>query len=122
MEALESLQTDGLKLNKIKTKILDDTGEVDPEQGFMGVEVVKALKYLEICSDRKQLIAHAKEKCRKQMAIIRGKVQSTTPEVAKLLQAWYYRSLLLYYLTPLLAAGVINKKEINMFEAELIRK
>ena len=39
-----------------------------------------------------------------------------------MIQGAYYRSLLIYYLTPLLGAEVISVREIENYEISLIRK
>ena len=36
--------------------------------------------------------------------------------------SWYYRSLLIYYFTPLVAAGVMSKAECDRHEALILRK
>ena len=54
--------------------------------------------------------------------MVKGKIQSRNQELNNKIHSAFYRYLLVYYLTPLLAAGAITKVEIMDFEAQLMKK
>lgn len=56
------------------------------------------------------------------MGFLRGKVRSEDLTTTALIFSAYHRSLMIYYITPLSAAGGITKKEISDIEANLKKK
>ena len=64
----------------------------------------------------------AKAAVRKFAGYIKGTIQSNNKELQQLIHGAFYRSLLIYYFTPLLGAGVVSKVQINNIESALIRK
>lgn len=113
-----------LILNKSKTKIISDRVELKETPSIGGVDVVDKLRYLglDLTCDRQKLAKLAKARCKKFLAFVKGKIQTDDQDLTKLIIGAYCRSMLMYYLTPILAAGAISKKEIQDFEALLIRK
>lgn len=81
------------------------------------------MKYLgfELVHDRKKIIGQAKKKAKKYIGYIRGKIQTEDKELLKLIVGAYYRSILIYQMTPLYSAGAITRQEIDKLEAALIR-
>ena len=53
------------------------------------------------------------------MFFIKGKIRVEDLTATALIFSAYHRSLMIYFLTPLSAAGAITKKEINSIEAHL---
>ena len=88
-----------------------------------GIKIVPKIKYLGllISCDRAQIKRDAKAKCKKFIDFVKGKIQTRDPSLMKVIQAAYYRSLLVYFMTPLLGAGIMKKQEINGFEDSLRR-
>ena len=88
------------------------------------MEVVPQLKYLgmDIICDRPKLIKAVKNRCKKLLGYVKGKIHVKCPDLKQIVLASFYRSALVYFLTPLMAAGAITKQEISDFEAHLTRK
>ena len=53
---------------------------------------------------------------------MKGKIRSNDENTNALIFSAFYRSLLIYFLTPIYAAGGINKLQIDLMEANLKRK
>lgn len=49
---------------------------------------------------------------------MQNKIRTDDLSTMALIHSAYYRSLMIYYLVPLFAAGAITEKEIDMIEAE----
>jgi hypothetical protein len=88
------------------------------------INVVQQIKYLgcKISLSKKQLINDAKQTAQKYMSFIRGRIQTNSEKLQKVIHGAFYKSLLIYFFTPLYAARIISRNEIEMFEASLIRK
>jgi hypothetical protein len=76
---------------------------------------------LQLSCDRQQIIKDAKSSCKRYIGYIKGKIQTTKGELLKLMIAAYYRSLMVYYFTPLIASGLMSDTEVDKFEATLTR-
>ena len=76
IRGMESLKDVGLQLNKSKTVLMDDTKQLDGQDALEGIAIKKSFKYLgaELSCNRGAVIKDAKDKCKKHMAAIRGKV------------------------------------------------
>ena len=91
---------------------------------FKGVKVVDSFKFLgfTITCDRKMIVRDAKKSCNKFVAAIRGKIRCKNDAVDQLLFGAFYRSCLIFYLTPLRASGIVTPAEVSSIEAGLLKK
>ena len=82
------------------------------------------MKYLglTLVCDRLQLIKSAKNKCKKFVHFVKGRIRTNSQELTQLIIAAYFRSLLVYYITPLYAAGAIGRDALLNMEANFVRK
>ena len=71
---------------------------------------------MELSYDRKSLAKDAKTKCQKFMNFIKVKIQTNDEGLRKTMHEAFHRSLLIYFLTPLYAAGAINKEKISSWK------
>lgn len=53
---------------------------------------------------------------------IKSKIQTQHESLKNLIFGSFFKSLIIYFMTPLYAAGAINRQEIVMYEASLKRK
>ena len=53
------------------------------------------------------------------MGFLRGKIRTEHMDTVGIIYSAYYRSLLIYFLTPLFAAGAITEYEIDKMEAHI---
>lgn len=67
-------------------------------------------------------MSDAKARSRKFLGLIKGKEQIRDKSLANLIQGAYYRSLVAYYFTPQVGAGVVSKHDHENFEIELQKK
>ena len=76
-----------------------------------GVEVLEHLKYLgmHLICDRVKLVKIAKSFYKKYLHKIRGKIQMKDERTNKLINSAFFKSLMIYFLTPLVAARAICK-------------
>jgi hypothetical protein len=90
---------------------------------IQGIEVTESIKYLGtyLFCDRKKTIASIKTQMQKFMSYLRGKIRTEQLTTAAIIFGAYYRSLMIYFLTPLFAAGAITGKEIDNIEANFKR-
>ena len=58
---------------------------------------------------------------KKYLGFLRKKFTSANLDVASLIYSSYYRSMMIYYMTPLYAAGAVTEKELFDMEAEMKR-
>ena len=56
------------------------------------------------------------------MGYIKGRLQTKNTALMHILFSAFYRSLMIYFFTPIFAAGAITEEEISKFEALLIRE
>jgi len=124
IQAIEQLSPHGLSLNKDKTQILTDREDLKSVKTIEGIEVRPQIKYLglNVMCDRGALIKETKKNCRKFLGFVRGRIQTKDKELFALIMGAFYRSLICYYFTPLLGAGVVSKAQIHSFELQQIRK
>ena len=69
------------------------------------------MKYLglSISCDRGKLLKDAKASIKRFVGYIKGKIQTKDKELQQLIHGAFYRSVLIYYFTPLLGAGIVSK-------------
>ena len=56
------------------------------------------------------------------MAHIRTEIQCKNKETEQLILSAYYRSCIIFYLTPLRAAGLMTPEEVSQVEVNMLRK
>jgi len=57
-----------------------------------------------------------KDHCKKYTGYLKGRLQTKNASLRLILFSAFYRSLLIYYLVPLFAAGAITENEVAAFE------
>jgi hypothetical protein len=55
------------------------------------------------------------------MSYIKGRIQTKNIDLMAVLFAAFYRSMMIYFLTPLYAAGAMTEKEVEQMELQFIR-
>jgi hypothetical protein len=68
------------------------------------------------------MVQQVKNKVRVIVSNFAPRLRNLSPQVSELVITSYIRSLILYYLTPLMAAGYIDSQQINMLDASIRRK
>ena len=124
IEEMNKLESHGLQLNKDKSHILSNNRETDDLTEIEGVAIKSTVKYLgmKLSCSRDTLKKDAKAACKKYLAFIRGKIQTENEHLSRIIHATFYRNLMIYFFTPLVASGVMSEKEVNNFEAYLKRR
>ena len=77
-----------------------------------GIKIVKKIKYLgvKISCDRKTIRKDAELACKKYIGYIKDKIQTKETGLKNLIHGAFYRSLIIYFFTPLLGAGLVSKE------------
>ena len=109
-----------LRLNKKKSEILTNANL--PEIG--GVRCTKIVKYLgvKVTSDKKEQTKVAREQIDKNVKVMRWRLGRADSDVIQQLVCCLSRSMLIYIGTPMAAAGLWKRSDIDRFEASLYRK
>ena len=76
-----------------------------------GIQTANQIRYLgyNICLSRKQLIHNAKAQAKQYLSSIKGKIQTNKQHLQKIIFSSFFKSLIIYFFTPLYAAGIITK-------------
>jgi hypothetical protein len=121
LEELDKLKSAGLELNIKKSQIMSNRKDMVGVTQVKGILVTDSIKYLgiELYCDRDKTIKSIKSQIQKFICFIRGKIRSESISTLTVIFSAYHRSLMLYFLTPLYAAGAITQKEICNIEANL---
>jgi hypothetical protein len=126
IKAAESLSGKGLKLNKKKSCILSDQKEVKLLKltEIAGIEIKSEIKYLgfKFALRKDAFIQNAKNDATKCLSVIKGKIQTQHEPLKKLILGAFFKILLIYFFSPLYAAGIINRNDVFQYEAQLKRK
>ena len=124
IDAMNSLDEFGLHLNKNKTKIMTDNRDSQDIPKIRDIDLSTQMRYLgmDLVCERPKLISLAKKRYQKFMGLVRGKIQARSSQLSQFVLSAYYRSLMVYYLTPIYAAGAMDRSEINNFEAGITRQ
>lgn len=56
------------------------------------------------------------------MTYLKGRIQTNNLQLTQIIFSAFYRSLLIFFMTPLYAAGAVTEAEINTLEEQIIRK
>ena len=109
-----------LKLNKRKSEIL--TAEKIEEVN--GVKCSTSVKYLgvRVAVDKKDQIRISKEQINKNVQLLRWKLKRVDGDVLERLTCCLARSMLIYIGTPMAAAGLWRRQDIDRIEAGIYRK
>ena len=121
IEELAKLNIDwNLRLNKKKSEIL--TSESLQEIG--GVRCTKVVKYLgvKVTADKKEQTKVAREQIDKNVKVMRWRLGRADSDVIQQLVCCLARSMLIYIGTPMVAAGIWKRPEVDRIEASLYRK
>jgi hypothetical protein len=109
-----------LRLNKKKSEIL--TNEDLTEIG--GVKCSKVVKYLgvRVAIDKKEQNRVTREQIDKNIKIMRWRLGRADSDVIQQLVCCLSRSMLIYLGTPMVAAGIWKRQDVDRIEASLYRK
>ena len=109
-----------MRLNKKKSEIL--TNEDLTEIG--GVKCAKVVKYLgvRVAIDRKEQTRVTREQIDKNVKIMRWRLGRADSDVIQQLVCCLSRSMLIYLGTPMVAAGIWKRQDVDRIEASLYRK
>jgi hypothetical protein len=109
-----------LRLNKKKSEIL--TNEDLTEIG--GVKCAKVVKYLgvRVAIDKKEQTRVTREQIDKNIKIMRWRLGRADSDVIQQLVCCLSRSMLIYLGTPMVAAGIWKRQDVDRIEASLYRK
>jgi hypothetical protein len=104
-------QKAGLNLNLEKSAILTDRIDLTKASVIGGIKVVKTFKYLgvKISLSRNKLISDAKASAKQYLATIRGKIQTGKTHLLKQIHSAFFKSMLIYFFTPLYAARIFSR-------------
>lgn len=107
LEQLDTLW--GIKMNLNKSEILSGGASNRPED-IAGVRRVQEVKYLGvvIARDDKEMVNKNRAAVGKYLSFIKGKMRSASLDVKAALMQAYVKSLIVYFGTPLLAAGKVK--------------
>jgi hypothetical protein len=107
-------------LNKRKSEIL--TAEKVEE--INGVKCSTSVKYLgvRVAVDKKDQIRISKEQINKNVQLLRWKLKRVDGDVLERLTCCLARSMLIYIGTPMAAAGLWRRQDIDRIEAGIYRK
>ena len=89
-----------------------------------GVKCSTTVKYLgvRVAVDKKEQLKISKEQIHKNTSLLRWRLKNVEPDVLQQLTCCLARSLLIYIGTPMAAAGLWKRQEIDRFEAGIYRK
>ncbi|MFM7728357.1 MAG: RNA-directed DNA polymerase [Flavobacteriales bacterium] len=121
IEALAELNIKwNLRLNKKKSEILTN----EKLEQVNGVKCTQMVKYLgvRIVMNKKEQGKVAKEQIQKNVNLLRNRLKRADVDVLQQLTCCLARSLLIYIGTPMVAAGIWNKSDIDRLEAGQYRK
>ena len=109
-----------MRLNKKKSEIL--TNEDLTEIG--GVRCAKVVKYLgvRVAIDKKEQTRVTREQIDKNVKIMRWRLGRADSDVIQQLVCCLSRSMLIYLGTPMVAAGIWKRQDVDRIEASLYRK
>ena len=109
-----------MRLNKKKSEIL--TNEDLTEIG--GVKCAKVVKYLgvRVAIDKKEQTRVTREQIDKNVKIMRWRLGRADSDVIQQLVCCLSRSMLIYLGTPMVAAGIWKRQDVDRIEASLYRK
>jgi hypothetical protein len=109
-----------LKLNKRKSEILT----AEKMEDINGVKCSTSVKYLgvRVAVDKKDQIRISKEQINKNVQLLRWKLKRVDGDVLERLTCCLARSMLIYIGTPMAAAGLWRRQDIDRIEAGIYRK
>lgn len=113
-----------MKLKLTKCQIMTDRKDMEGVKEIYGIELKDKIKYLcvNLFCDRQKTVQSMKDQTKKYMSYLKGRVRTQNTSLMHVIFQAFYRLLLIYFMVPLFAAGAITEKEIQMYEAQLIRE
>jgi len=104
--------------NKPRQSEILGTQQIEGEVG--GIKIVSKVKYLglTITNDNAQTTEKNKASIFRYLAMIKGRLRSASLEVKNVLTEAYLKSLLIYFATPLVAAGLITLDQVEAWQKE----
>jgi hypothetical protein len=107
-------------LNKRKSEILT----AEKVEDINGVKCSTSVKYLgvRVAVDKKDQIRISKEQINKNVQLLRWKLKRVDGDVLERLTCCLARSMLIYIGTPMAAAGLWRRQDIDRIEAGIYRK
>lgn len=111
-----------MKINftKSETIVMDNSIKLSEAPTIRRVESTKYLG-MTIFKNTKDTIRTAWACTKRYLGFVKGKLRQVNPEVKEAILSTYARSLLIYYGTPLAAAGYITDIQVEAQERELFR-
>ena len=108
-----------LRLNKAKSQVLTE----DPIQYIAGIPCVTQVKYLgvPICLDPKMQREQCLASIKRNLGLMKWKLRKVDIDIKETLTCVLARSILIYIGTPLVAAGIWKRDDIDRTEAQLYR-
>ena len=109
-----------MKLNKKKSEVLT---KLSVEE-INGIKCSTTVKYLgvRVAVDKKDQIKISKEQINKNVQLLRWRLKNVDVVVLERLTCCLARSMLIYIGTPMAAAGLWKRQDIDRFEAGINRK
>ena len=109
-----------MKLNKKKSEVLTKLAVEE----INGIKCSTTVKYLgvRVAVDRKDQIKISKEQINKNVQLLRWILKNVDDDVLERLTCCLARSILIYIGTPMAAAGLWKRKDIDRFEVGIYRK
>ena len=125
LQALEKLElVHNIKLNKEKSAILTKNKDALTKGEIEGVKVRSEVKYLglRICTDRQELKEKTWATIKGSVLAFKRRFRQANDELAELVFNAYLRSVMRYYITPLVSAGMVTLEELKQKEMNLLRE
>ena len=100
------LKNYGLNINFKKTQIMSDREDMTNVEKILDIKVTESIKNIGIhlYCDRPKLLTSVKAQVKKYMNYLKLRIRSDNLDQVRLIFSAFYRSLLIYYLTPIFAA------------------
>jgi len=108
-----------LRLNKAKSQVLTE----DPIQHIAGIPCATQVKYLgvPICLDPKAQREQCLASIKRNLGLMKWKLRKVDIDIKETLTCVLARSILIYIRTPMVAAGIWKRDDIDRTEAQLYR-
>lgn len=123
--SLESLEASyDLILNKTKTVFLAKDKSIKQNDEVAGVRRVDETKYLgvRVSLNKGAIKEKAKSQVMRNVASLKSRLRLLNNECINSVYTSYIRSLLVYYITPMVATAIMKKEEIAKLEGHIKRK
>ena len=122
---MESLRdTWNIKVNKSKSGILTKNKEALEKKFIDEVPVRKCLKYLgmHVSADRVETVNKAWVSCKQSVLAFKRRFRGASDTLVEVVMNAYLRSVLRYFMVPLVCAGALSRKDLKKREMTLYRE